>query len=91
MKPVLEYVLLGFAIVVGAACITTVSCTPAELQKLQGFERGVDQTTELCVKAATCFGVPDVAKACGITDTVLHGIQAAQEIVCPIPDAGRDQ
>ena len=84
MKPILEYVLLGAAIVVAVASIVTASCTPAERQ---AFQAGALTGAAACVFVARCAGVPDVADFCQLTKDALKQIEAGLEDAnCPLPD-----
>lgn len=93
MKPVVEYVLLGAAIVVAVASIVTASCTPAERQ---AFDRGVLVGDAACVFAAKCaglFGYEDLSDFCRIgPDAVKKAEEVLGDALCPVPekDGGRD-
>lgn len=84
MKPVLEYLFLGAAIVVATAAIVVASCTPAERQ---AFNAGVLIGDAACVFAAKCAGVPDVADFCRITaDALKLAEKDLGDAYCPLPD-----
>lgn len=94
MKHVIESIVLGVLIIVGAACIATASCTPAERQ---AFDRGVLIGDTACVFAAKCAGLAgygDLSDFCRISvDAVKKAETALGDAYCPIPDkdAGADK
>ena len=80
----------GIVAVMSIWVIVTVACTAAQRKTAADV---LMVSVDACVAAAKAAGRTDVARACGISDSALHALNAAMQTpegaVCTVPqDAG---